>query len=273
MTTETLLACLQDIQPPADIEEWIRTAAVGGHGRALPADYRQGVRDVLTAFGLLTGNGEPASPMAYYFIQSLLHTVQDGALDTTSWQEGLTGPCSRIGSQLVHLLEQHRLECAPAATPLRVVEAVTAVIKARRAGGDVYLMQYDEKACQFQPLGGKREAFDASSEAALARELCEELSIATLTPGTDFRAHPIVEHVQMKEVSASLHVVTAYDHSLYHLTDVRFPLHTDHATRWITAAELAAHKTTDGLAITSLMDDHAPGVLPTLGYSLPEPLP
>jgi 8-oxo-dGTP pyrophosphatase MutT (NUDIX family) len=273
MTIETLLACLQDIQPPADIEEWIRTPAAGVPARALSTDYRQGVRDVLAAFGVLSENGEPASPMAYYFIQSLLRTIQDGALDAASWQDGLTEPCSGIGSRLVHLLEQHRLECAPVAEPLRVVEAVTAVIKARRAGGDVYLMQYDEKARQFQPLGGKREAFDANSEAALARELCEELSIATLTPGTDFRAHPIVEHVQMKEVSASLHVVTAYDHSLYHLTDVRFPLHTDHVTRWITAAELAARKTTDGLAITSLMDDHAPGILPTLGYSLPEPLP
>lgn len=272
MTTETLLACLREIRPPADIEEWMRTATAGTPDHSPSADYRQGIQDALAAFGVLSENGEPVSPMAYYFVQSLLYAIQDGAFNSSSWQGGLADSCTGLGTRLVHFLEQHRLECAPVATPLRVVEAVTAVIKARRADGDVYLMQYDEKARQFQPLGGKHEAFDASSEAALARELCEELSIAALTPGKDFRLRPIVEHVQMKEISASLHVITAYDHSLYHLTDVRFPLHTDHVTRWITASELAARKTTDGLAITSLMDDHAPGILPTLGYSLAEPL-
>ena len=61
-----------------------------------------------------------------------------------------------------------------------VIEAVIGIIKARRGDDDVYLMQYDEKAEQFQPIGGKREAFDVSTHAALTRELCEELALDNL---------------------------------------------------------------------------------------------
>jgi 8-oxo-dGTP pyrophosphatase MutT (NUDIX family) len=165
-------------------------------------------------------------------------------------------------------MESNRLTCSPEPTPLRVIQVVTAVIKARRSDGDVYLMQYDEKAEQFQPIGGKQEAADASNQAALIRELCEELTMPSLTLGEDCRIHPIVEHAIILEVSNSLHVVTEYDHSFYHLTDVRFPIKTDDITRWVSASELVARKTRDGYAITSLFDDHLPGVLPTLGYSL-----
>jgi 8-oxo-dGTP pyrophosphatase MutT (NUDIX family) len=169
-------------------------------------------------------------------------------------------------------LEETRLACSPNPTPLRIIRAVIAVIKARRSDEDVYLMQYDHKAEQFQPIGGKQEVTDASSEAALTRELCEELSLANLTPGQDFRLRPLVEHVQLMEVSASVHVVTQYDHGFYHLTDIRFPLKTDHATRWIGASELAEGKTRDGLAVSSLIDDTLPGILTTLPYSLSAPV-
>ncbi len=275
MSTDALLACLRAIRPPADVEEWLRfdppadppTEAVASH------DYRRAVRDVLITLGVLSEEtGEVTSPMAYYFVQSLLQTARDGALTADSWKGLMAEDCAGSGARIVHLLEETRLTCSANPTPLRVIRAVMAVIKARRGGEDVYLMQYDDRAEQFQPIGGKQEVTDASSEAALTRELCEELSLASLTPGQDFRIRPLVEHVQFKEISASVHVVTQYDHGFYHLTDVRFPLNTDHTTRWISAAELVARRTGDGLAVSPLMDRYMPGVLATLPYSVPTPV-
>jgi 8-oxo-dGTP pyrophosphatase MutT (NUDIX family) len=211
--------------------------------------------------------------MAYYFVQSLVQLARDGALTPDSWQ-GLMGEgCAGSGARIVHLLEETRMTCSANPTPLRIIRAVMAVIKGRRGDEDVYLMQYDHKAEQFQPIGGKQELTDASSEAALTRELCEELSLASLSPGQDFHVRPLVEHVKFTEISASVHVVTQYDHGFYHLTDIRFPLKSDHATRWITASELADGKTRDGLSVSSLMDDTMPGLLTALPYSLSTPVP
>jgi 8-oxo-dGTP pyrophosphatase MutT (NUDIX family) len=265
----SLLACLQAIRPPADIEEWVQADKVERSEAKPSADYSQGVYDVLAALGVLTGpNKTPASPMAFYFVQSLMHTIAEETLTAQSWKRLAGDVCGGIGARLVDLIESNRLACSPEPTPMRVIRVVTAVIKARRSDGDVYLMQYDDKAEQFQPIGGKQEASDASNQAALIRELCEELSIPGLISGEDCHIHPIVEHALILEVSNSLHVVTQYDHSFYHLTNVRFPIHTDDITRWISASELAARKTRDGYAITSLFEDHLPGVLPTLGSSI-----
>jgi NUDIX domain len=269
MSTDALLACLRAIRPPANVEEWLRIGQPAPSGAAPSEDYRRAVQDMLAAFGALKRDtGDVTSPMAYYFVQSLLHSIQDGALASRTWQ-GLAGErCTGTGARLVHLLEENRLWCSTEPTPLRTIRAVMAVIKARRGAEDVYLMQYDTKAEQFQPIGGKEEPGDASSEAALTRELCEELSLSDLTPGQDFRIQPLAEHVRFREVSASVHVVTEYDHGFYHLTAIRFPLNTDHQTRWITASELAAGRTTDGYAVSALMDQHIPGGLAALAYSL-----
>jgi hypothetical protein len=270
MIPEALVACLRDFGPPANVEEWLRVdkKTADPAGNAPNEAYRRGVRDLLTALGVISGEtGEASSPMAYYFIQSLLHSIRDNALSPSNWT-GLRGDgCGGTGLQIVHLLEENRLQCTPQPTPLRVIEAVIGIIKARRGDEDVYLMQYDDKAEQFQPIGGKREAYDASTHAALTRELCEELALNNLTLGQDFSLRPIMEHIKRREVSASVHVVTEYDHSFYLLTDVRFPVVTDHMTRWISAAEVAAQRTIDGRAITRLLDER---MMSGLGYSLME---
>lgn len=274
MTPEKLLTCLRAVQPPAGVEEWLRTLQPAAEDVVPSEDYRRAVHDVLVSLGVLSGTtGEVTSPMAYYFVQSLLCSIQDGAFKPAIWQGSMGEDCAGGGARLVHMLEENRLACCANPTPLRVVQAVTAVIKARRGGDDVYLMQYDEKARQFQPIGGKQELTDASNEAALTRELCEELSIAALRPGQDFQIHPLVEHRRLTEVSGSLHVITQYDHSFYHLTDIRFPVKTDHWTRWITGSELAAGRTSDGYAITALFEDSMPGVLPTLDTSFRDVVP
>ncbi|MCC7448621.1 MAG: hypothetical protein IT324_14470 [Anaerolineae bacterium] len=274
--TDSLMACLQAVRPPADVEEWLRVDTPACAGVVPSTDYRQAVHDVLAALGVVSAEtGQATSPMAYYFVQSILHAIHDKAYTPANWH-GLRGEtdCTGSGARLVHLLEENRLGCCPNPTPLRIVQAVTAVIKGRCGDQDVYLMQYDAKAEQFQPIGGKREAFDADNVAALTREICEELFIDHLTAGRDFRVRPLLEHLRLNEVSASVHVITQYDHSFYHLTDIRFPIRMNDQTdtRWLTAAEVTARRTVDGYAVSALFDDYMPGVLATLGYSLSDPV-
>ncbi len=270
MSQDALIACLQAYSRPEDAEAWILADQTAQPGAEVPEAYRRAVHDLLIGLGVISAQtGQFTSPVAYYFVQSLMCAFRDGALKADAWMGLLADECTGTGARLVRLLESHRLACVALPTPLRRVQAVMAIIKARRAGTDVYLMQYDRDAAQFQPLGGKREATDASNGAALTRELCEELEIERLTPGQDFNIHPLIEHIKVNTVSASLQVLTEYDHSFYYLNDIRFPIHTDSSTCWITAAELAAGKTGDGRAISKLIDQHLPGVLATLAYSLP----
>lgn len=272
MTLNVLVACLRSYARPAGVEEWVQVAGPPQAAEpVVPEAYRQAVHDLLVGLGIIDSEtGAYSSPMAYYFVQSLISTLHDAALTPQSWLGVPGDPCTGIGAQLVRLLESHRADCVPLPTPLRSVSVVMAIIKAQRGDDDAYLMQYDRGARQFQPIGGKREAFDASNEAALTREICEELAIDALTPGEDFIIQPLIEHARVNTISASLHILTQYDHSFYHLRGVRFRLDTDSDTRWITAAEVAAGRTRDGLAITPLIAEHLRDLLPGLSYSLPE---
>jgi len=262
-----LLACLGAYHRPANVESWVHAEDEGTTPPQIPEAYRRAVDDLLSSLGLVT-NGEFTSPMAYYFVQSLKFALRENVLSGNAWTGPIADTCTGLGARLVRTLESFRVGCSENPTAQRSVQAVMGIIKARRNGQDVYLMQFDPGANQFQPLGGKRELSDASNEAALARELSEELNLEPLMDGRDFNLRPLIENVRMHSVSASLHIVTAYEHSFYHVVDIRFPLHTDENTRWITADELRARKTNDGLKISSLMDDYLPGVLPTLEHSI-----
>jgi hypothetical protein len=276
VTADKLLACLRSVVAPANVEEWLLPDVAGAPDRELlrqDSAYAQAIHDLLKGLGVVSPDGKTTSPMAYYFVQSLLSTIRDGALTEQSWQGLPDEGCAGSGARLVHLLEETRMACAADPMPLRIVRASTAVIKARQGSDDVYLMQYDMKARQFQPIGGKQEISDGSSEAALTRELCEELALTDIQVDRDFSLNPLAVDIQVDEISASLHVMTRYTHSFYHLTDVRFPLPTDQFTRWLTGAEMTSGRTIDGYAVSTLFEEYIPGVLPTLAYSLPSPLP
>lgn len=271
---DRLLACLRSFARPAEVEAWLvdgKSPAQGSGGPPIPPEYRQAVHDLLAVLGVISPQtGHIASAMGYHFVQSLLRTAEENALTPDNWQGAPGEGCSGTGASMVQLIEKHRLTCIPDAEPLRLIQAVMAIIKARRGNTDVYLMQYDHGARQFQPIGGKREASDTDNEATLVRELHEELSLERVRPGHDFRVEMVAEHVRIRAISASTQILTHYEHSFYQLLDVRFPLNTDALTRWISATELANGRTEDGYAISMILDDYLPGILPRLTYSLPE---
>jgi 8-oxo-dGTP pyrophosphatase MutT (NUDIX family) len=271
--SDSLLACLGAIRRPDDVEAWVADDG-GVSADGVPESYRRAIHDLLAAIGLIhPETGALVSPNAYYFVRSLRHAIRERAFTDGSWRGPAEDACAGLGARLLRLLEMHRAMCVAQPEPMRAVSAIQAIIKARRGDSDVYLMQYDRGAGQFQPLGGKREEGDASNEAALTRELVEELALDGLTPGRDFAIRPLAEHVRSRAVSASLNVITEYDHSFYHLTNVSFPLMTDSDTRWVTAVELARGRTEDGRTVSPLVVDVLAAVLPGLDYSVAHALP
>ncbi len=259
MSFETLIASLRRLTQPAD----------GDSASVVPNAYEDALRDLFKALGILSSDAQRFSTRtAHFFAQSLLRCVEEEALTASAWHGTPDEPCSGIGALLTQALEQHRRVCSPHPQPLRVIRAVAAIIKARRNGEDVYLMQYDEPARQFQPLGGKRERGDDSNAATLVRELREELFMDHLLPGRDFTLYPLVEGIRETSVSDSVYVLSAYEHSFYQLLDVRFTLPTDNQTRWLTIYELVSGQTHDGLKVSRLIATYLAEILPSLRYSL-----
>jgi 8-oxo-dGTP pyrophosphatase MutT (NUDIX family) len=273
----TLLACLAALPRPTDAEEWVADAPLDA-STPVPTAYRQGVQDLLTALGVLSTDGDAegrprfTSPMSYYLVRSLIALLQDAAQAqhplSYAWQGRASQPCEGLGARFVNLIESYRADCLPSPTPLREIRAVAAVIKARHDGQDAFLMQYDPQAEQFQLIGGKREVYDADDEAALVRELCEELNLASVTPGSDVRLHLLLEQRGEQKVSATTQLMTRYSHSFFHLMEVRFPLLTDQHTRWLTLPELDAGRAADGRTISKLLDALPAGMLAALPYSV-----
>ncbi|MCS6871041.1 MAG: NUDIX hydrolase [Anaerolineae bacterium] len=235
----------------------------------LPSAYRDALCDLLVGLGVLEKDRRTFStPIARAFVQSLSCCLEEGVLTSAAWRGAPEEPCSGIGALLTQTLERHRRVCSAQPQPLRVVRTAMAIIKARRNDEDVYLMQYDAPARQFQLLGGKREMTDESSAATLVRELREELGMDDLTPERDFTLSLLLDSVREMSVSESAHVLSAYEHSFYQLLNVRFQVTETDITRWLTMDELLSGRTHDGRRVSRLIANHLAELLPTLRYSL-----
>lgn len=265
--TEMLLHCLSAYPRPTDSETWIVGRESPPPNLDVPAGYRRALDDLLSALGVLVGPGHaPASPAAYYFLQSLIHGIREGAF-TGMWREnGDQG--EPAGRAWLGLMETQRMLGAADATPMRSVRAVMGIIKTVREGRALYLMQFDPGAEQYQPIGGKVEEYDMDNVTALAREISEELHLPPLVAGQDFAVQPLKEHVRYRTISATLNVLTEYEHNFYHLHALRFVPRLDDDTLWLSAEELAAGRARDGRAISPLMLDNLAALLPSLGDSL-----
>jgi len=270
---ELLTACLKSFARPDDPEA-SRLIHLDGESAVLPEGYRAAITDLLYALGALAEDRQTfSSPMAYYFAQSLIRAVRDSAFGPEQWVGKPDSGCAGFGARLVRLLELQRLECVPDPSPIRVVSAVSAVIKARRGNDDAYLMQWDAAASQFQPIGGKVDPEDASGQAALIREIAEELDRADLIPGDDYQIVTLAENVRTSMISNTIHVITAYDLSFYQLTHLRFSIPTDGITRWVSRTEMLAGRTDDGRRISAILIDNIRPLLDGLPYSYSAPLP
>jgi 8-oxo-dGTP pyrophosphatase MutT (NUDIX family) len=223
--------------------------------RSLTADgdYARGALEMLALLGLVTvedGRAIPADEVAEMVLDSLRAHLADGVAAGLRWGD-LDAPPPR-GVDLLRAIEQARVARVDRPTPGRVVQAAQAVIKARRDGQDLYLMQFDRHAGRYQPIGGKREPAEADLAETLRRELAEELGLPE-PPGPDQVSLSPVGHGWVETtISATYGILTRYTFGFFHCSDIRFPLRVDRDTRWLTRAEVAAGRADDGRDVSPI---------------------
>lgn len=214
-------------------------------------DYARGVLDLLGLLGLVEPSADglqPGGEVASMVLASLRAHLADGVSVGLRWND-LDGQGLR-GVDVLHAVEAARDEAVEPATPGRTVRVVQSVFKGRRGGEDVYLMQYDRPAGRYQPIGGKQDPEDASPEAALRREVMEELGL-TAVPGPEVLALvPLEPPWQTRELSATYGILTAYEMRFFVVSEVGFRVPVDDETRWLTRAEVERGTADDGRAIS-----------------------
>ncbi|MFE7000152.1 NUDIX domain-containing protein [Streptomyces griseus] len=288
MRTADLLDCLaaQWGAAPITARELNRQAGLE------PAEADRTVAAVLAlvgVFGVLrtetTPDGIPTtavvSPHAAYFLRGLAAYLRSGHEMLDNWERAGTvaGPYTDnqvlAGPQFLYLAETRRLSLDPAAVPLREVDVVQVIVKARRRGrgGQAhYLLQYDERARQYQLPGGHVRTTDADHRAAAIRELEEELVGYHHDPDRDVLTN--LGTIDAVQPSRTFGAVSAYRVTFFQLKTESDRLPLGPGSHWTQEKQILAPAFLIGRAslnVTALsqLDTTLPGGLKGLPMSLP----
>lgn len=230
--------------------------SVGEAGKLDQKDaYTSAIGDMLLMLGLVTSgeqgitvNGENAQ----LFIKSMVAHLSDNIPLAMDWQTGLTHKAAAQGAQLLAEVEALRKESIAHPTPVREVSAVNALIVKRHESRTLIYMQYDDKARQYQLIGGKVEPEDADAEHTLLREMQEELLKPELRLNEHFRLTPLAERFEKVSMSPTFGVVTGYTIRFFHVAGLTVALPVDQDNAWIDADEVRGGLTRDGRKVSDL---------------------
>jgi 8-oxo-dGTP pyrophosphatase MutT (NUDIX family) len=190
---------------------------------------------------------------AALFLKSMAAHLADDAPLALDWFADLRqpGPAAQ-GAQILAALEALRNAAVAHPTPVRAITAVNGLMT-RRANNQVQLlMQFDDKADQFQLIGGKTEPTDADLQATLVREMQEELERPDLAIPTHFRAALLPQKFEETSLSPTFGVITNYLIHFYFVSEMAFTPHIDENTAWIDLSEVRAGKTRDERRVSEL---------------------
>ncbi len=220
--------------------------------------YTGAVCDVLLMLGLV--NRDPSNQKyvsingerAQLFIKSMSAHLADGLPMLLDWQSGLETKATAQGAVILAEVEALRKNNIPRPTPVREVNAVNALILKHDLDDILIYMQYDDKARQFQLIGGKVEPEDIDPAHTLLREMQEELNREDLRLTEHFQFEPLAEHFEKITLSPTYGVVTSYTIRFFHVSRLTFMLPEDHQNRWISVYEVRQGQTDDGHKISDL---------------------
>lgn len=220
-------------------------------GRHPSSDYTRGAHDLLHLLGLLDERGQPSGEVSALLLDSLRAHLMDGVSAGLNWDD-LDGEGLR-GVDLLRAIESSRAARLANPTPARIVRVAQAVIKSSRGGDDAYLMQYDRRAGQYQPLGGKVDATDADAAAALRREIGEELGLSRAPTSGECPLTLLRAEWGTTRLSATYGILTRYAFDFFHVERLAVPIPLDADTRWLPRRDLSAGTADDGRPISEVL--------------------
>ena len=219
-------------------------------------DFGRGLAALLATWGAveLSQQGiRAASQPAWYFLHSLAAWTEADGHVIEDWSEARgahAGEGLQHGTSLVFLLEQERLRRFPDAPAIRNTD-VAEVLIVRPGQPPQFLVQWDDRAGQYQVLGGRRkDALDWREpiEQTAIRELEEELNYQVSYEAGDFTLAFLADFAGRKRISPSFGALTAYHFTFFQalgLPSIRLGSN----DRWVSRAELLAGQTSDGLPV------------------------
>jgi hypothetical protein len=221
------------------------------------------------------------SQTASYFLRSLATYIRHGLPIVSDWQregvgiESLTRPFVS-GAQLVYLMEHTRTVEYGDLAPIRRELIAKVIIKARIRGRrePAYLVQYDDKAQQFQIIGGRKRSTDVDMLTVVKREIEEELRQNHLMYPRDYELQELASDLKSNQLSPTYGAYTEYCLTTYQAL-IRLPqLDLGPNDRWATLSELLDCATKDGERIFEPyirdLDRQLPGGLKGLPLSIDE---
>jgi 8-oxo-dGTP pyrophosphatase MutT (NUDIX family) len=236
-------------------------------GVALPEalGFTRSVIAFLDFFGVLrweNGRCKITSQIPNYFRHSLIWYFTNHQSLLSNWDRSGTSRTIATDNLLdlapyfLKILEEKRvelarrdgLECGDSREqPVSVV-----LIKVTDKGTGRFLHQWDNRAEQYQLIGGRQREAESQVDAA-AREFIEEVGATSLVRDRDFRllqltTSPIVSH----ELSRTYGALTRYEYSVYWVTMPSFDIVLPHDVAWISLSEMRAGRTASGRAIARL---------------------
>lgn len=218
------------------------------------------------------------SETATYFLRSLSRYLRQNLTLVSNWEREGIGEDLRIvdalasGAHFVYLMEYKRVSKCKDTKAIRQVELSVTPIKAKVRGkrGPLYLVQYDEKAHQFQPIGGRKRSSDSNALTVMRREIPEELAKNRLEFEKDFTLQELTRF-QGRVISRTYGAYTDYYMTVYQTLFKRSQLVLGPNDRWVTLGEIQEKRTKDGMRISSILcdiDRELPGGLMRLSLSL-----
>ncbi|PDW04550.1 NUDIX hydrolase [Candidatus Viridilinea mediisalina] len=225
-------------------------------------EYLLGVVDMVATMGLvrLTSDGLGAwvvSPAAGWALRAWCDLVAAEAPLVADWQGAGVTPGEQLrhpfakGANFLAALDQRRQEVLPGSLAVREIEAAVGLVAQSRAADEwAFLFTFDQAAGAWQLPGGRREYTDASLEAALLRELREELAVELHMPDDlHLRALPPPFVGMRTSPTYGLRSRTCFYPFLVTLQH-ELPLVTPHV-RWLTMAEVQAGRAADGACVAA----------------------
>ena len=197
--------------------------------------------DVLGAFGALHRQGDAvraSDQVSSYLIRSLMWYAQR----SLAFVDEATGEGALPGHGLLRHMELRRVHLSQlrgiAAEPTREQDAALVLFRRMVRGKPCLLFQWDERARQYQLIGGRIEPNETPHAAAI-RECCEEVGEHQPVPwqhGQDFTLTSVLPNdaaIESTAISPTYGALTRYRFYVFHAVVLATRMTLGKADRWI----------------------------------------